>query len=143
MSKSLDLNNKRFSYNAIDDRDIIRLIDVVRQGISFGLFYTFAKNTPFNLLEWSVFLNMSERTMQRYKQEKKSFDPIYSEKILQITLVYNLGTDVFGSKGKFNAWLDIENIALGGIKPKELLDNSFGISLLKDELTRIEQGVLA
>ena len=81
--------------------------------------------------------------MQRYKKEKKSFDPIYSEKILEVTLLYNLGAEVFGNKDKFNTWLETKNLALGRIKPKGLLDNTFGIGLLKDELTRIEYGTLA
>ena len=44
---------------------------------------------------------------------------------------------------KLNTWLETKNIMLGGVKPKDLLDNTFGISLVKDELTRIEYGVLA
>ena len=40
-------------------------------------------------------------------------------------------------------WLDAENIALGGVKPKSLLDSTFGIEIVKDELTRIEHGILA
>ena len=86
---------------------------------------------------------MSERTMQRYKKEKKTFDPIYSEKILEVMLLYKLGINVFGNKEKFISWIETKNLALGGVKPKELLDNTFGISLLKDELTRIEHGILA
>lgn len=143
MAKTIDITAKRISYNSIDDKDVISFINAVRLGITFGLFYSFAKRTPFSLTEWSSFLNMSDRTMQRHKRERKSFDPIYSEKILQITLLYNLGIEVFGNKEKFNAWLEAQNLALGGIKPKDLLDNSFGIGLLKDELTRIEHGVLA
>lgn len=139
----LDIADKRISYNAIDDRDILHFINAVRLGISFSSFYNFAKKTPFDLNEWSAFLNMSERTMQRYKRESKSFDPIYSEKILQITLLYNLGIDVFEEKDKFNAWLATNNLALGGVCPKNLLDNTFGINLVKDELTRIEHGILA
>ncbi len=53
------------------------------------------------------------------------------------------GIEVFGKQDNFNVWLNTKNIALGGIKPKELLDSSFGIQILKDELTRIEQGILA
>ena len=143
MSKEFDINDKRISYASIDDKDVLYFIGAVRHGFTFTIFYNFAKKTPFSLLEWSVFLNMSERTMQRHKRQKKSFDPIYSEKILQITLLYNLGIEVFGNKDKFNAWLQTQNLALGGIKPKEMLDNSFGIGLIKDELTRIEHGVLA
>ena len=143
MHKALNITDPRISYNSIDDKDVIRFINTVRQGIAFPSFFTFVKKTPFSLSEWSFFLNMSERTMQRYKREKKSFDPIYAEKILQITLLYNLGIEVFGNKDKFNTWLETTSVALGGIKPKELLDNSFGIGLLKDELIRIEHGVLA
>ena len=53
------------------------------------------------------------------------------------------GIEVFDDQDKFNVWLLTKNVALGGIKPKDLLDSSFGIQLLKDELTRIEHGVLA
>ena len=58
-------------------------------------------------------------------------------------LIYKLGVNVFGDKEKFISWSETKNLALGGVKPKELLDNTFGISLLKDELTRIEHGILA
>ena len=58
-------------------------------------------------------------------------------------MLYNLGTEIFGDKVKFDSWLESDNIALGGQKPKAFLDNTFGIGLLKDELIRIEQGVLA
>ncbi|UOB17526.1 type II RES/Xre toxin-antitoxin system antitoxin [Abyssalbus ytuae] len=143
MEEALDLNNPRFSYGSIDDRDILFLIKAVRKGIEFNKFLALTEKSPFTLNEWSGFLHISERTMQRYKREKKAFDPIHTEKILEVTLLYKHGVEVFGNKEKFNEWLDTINLAIGGIKPKELLDNTFGISLLKDELTRIEYGVLA
>ncbi len=143
MAKAIDITDRKTSYNSIDDKNVIFFIQAVRHGFTFRIFWSIAKKTPFSLGEWSGFLNMSERTMQRYKREQKTFDPIYSEKILQVSLLYNLGIEVFGIKGKFDSWLETQNLALGGIKPKELLDNSFGIGLLKDELTRIEHGVLA
>lgn len=141
MAKSLDLANVKIS--SIDDSDVMLYIRTIRNGITFIAFSNFAKTTPFSYSEWSAFLHMSERTLQRYKQEKKAFDPIHSERILQIGLLYNFGVEVFGSSEKLNNWLETKNLALGGTKPKELLDNSFGIGLLKDELTRIEQGILA
>lgn len=62
---------------------------------------------------------------------------------LEIALLYLKGLDVFVDSQKFNTWLESQNIALGGIKPKDLLDNTFGINMIKDELSRIEHGVLA
>ena len=138
MGKALDI-----SYSSVDDRDVLQLINTIREGIKYALFISLADKSPFSLAEWSGFLHISERTMQRYKKEKKSFDPIYSEKILEVTLLYKFGIDVFGSNEKFNSWLETKNIILGGVKPKEMLDNTFGISLVKDELTRIEYGLLA
>jgi putative toxin-antitoxin system antitoxin component (TIGR02293 family) len=119
------------------------LITTSRNGIPYNTFTEMTLQSPFNLHDWSMFLHLSEKTIQRYKKEKKSFDPLHSEKIMQITMLYNRGVEVFGSKNNFNVWLDSTSIALGGVKPKELLDNAFGISLLNNELTKIEHGILA
>lgn len=141
--KTIELAEKAFSYNSVDDKDVFSIINTIKKGIKFSVFTSIAQNSPFSLIEWSQFLNVSERTMQRYKKERKSFDSNSSEKIIEITLLYRYGIEVFGNKEKFNSWLETKNLALGGITPKELLDNTFGINLLKDELTRIEYGVLA
>ena len=50
---------------------------------------------------------------------------------------------MFEDKANFDSWLDTKSIGLGGIKPKDLFDTTFGINLVCDELTRIEHGVLA
>lgn len=141
--KAIELSLNKFNYNSVDDRDVFSIIKAIKKGIRYKDFFSIAQNSPFTLTEWSGFLNISERTMQRYKKERKSFDADSSEKIIEITLLYNYGIEVFGNKEKFNNWLETKNLALGGITPKELLDNTFGINLLKDELTRIEYGVLA
>jgi putative toxin-antitoxin system antitoxin component (TIGR02293 family) len=143
MAKSTDILEKNLTYKSVDDRNIFILMDAIKAGIKFTYFISITKQSPFSLSEWSGFLQLSERTMQRYKREKGKFDPIQSEKILEILLLYKLGIEVFGNNEKFSAWLGAKNMALGSKKPIELLDNSFGISLLKDELTRIEHGVLA
>lgn len=143
MARTTNMPESKISYDSVDDRDIMFLIDTVRQGIKYSYFVNIADNSPFSMNEWSNFLHLSERTLQRYKRERRTFDTLQSEKILQIALLYRLGIDVFGSKKKFDAWLETENFALGKIRPKELLDNTFGINLLTDELIRIEHGVLA
>jgi len=58
-------------------------------------------------------------------------------------LLVRKGEEVFGDKSKFDAWLNATNVSLGNVVPKNLLDSSFGINLLKDELIRIEYGVFA
>ena len=141
--RTLELNEKKITYNSVDDKDVFSIIKAIKTGIKFSVFTSIAQNSPFTLNKWSGFLNISERSMQRHKKEKRTFDSDSSEKIIEITLLYKYGIEVFGNKEKFNSWLETKSVALGGVVPKELLDNTFGINLLKDELTRIEYGVLA
>jgi putative toxin-antitoxin system antitoxin component (TIGR02293 family) len=143
MKRSVTTRKNSVSDYWIDDNDILSLIRTLKAGIKYAVFIGIANNSPFTLSEWTDFLHLSDRTMQRYKSQKKTFDPVQSEKILEIALLYKLGIDVFGNKQKFNSWLETDNLALGRAKPKSLLDNSFGIGLLHDELMRIEHGVLA
>lgn len=143
MKAAIDLLSKDVSYESVDDRNILDLIETIRVGLDFKSFTTLASISPFTSGEWSKYLHLSERTMQRYKKEKKKFESLQSERILQIALLNKLGIDVFGSQERYNRWLETDNMALGKIKPKDLLDSSFGIDFLKDELVRIEYGVLA
>jgi putative toxin-antitoxin system antitoxin component (TIGR02293 family) len=79
-------------------------------------------------------------SIDTYKR-KKEFNPAVTEKVLEIEEVYRKGLEVFGES--FYQWMNTENIALGGVAPKTLLNNSFGIRLLLDEIGRLEYGVLA
>ena len=80
---------------------------------------------------------------RRNQKENKNFDALYTEKIYEVSMLTNYGVEVFGSIDNFNQWLSTSNVALGGIVPKTLLDSTFGIQVLKDELGRIEHGILA
>lgn len=142
MAKALSLLPD-VSMGNVDDNTILNVIREVRKGIAYNSFTNAVKNVPLTLKEWSGILDLSERTLQRYKKDKRAFDTLQSEKIVQVTLLIRYGRDVFGDENKFNLWLNTENLSIASVKPKELLDSSFGIDLLKDELTRIENGILA
>ena len=98
-------SNSALSYSSIDDRGIVHLIQTTRTGVAYALFQNIMENSAFSIKEWADYLHISERTMQRYTKEKKVFDPIQSERILEIALVYKFGVSVFGSKDHFDIWL--------------------------------------
>lgn len=137
------MKTENITFRSLDNNDIFKLINATREGVDYKIFNDFSITYPLNSIVWSKILNMSERTIQRYKREKKRFDSIHTEKLLLIMLLFKKGSEVFGDTTNFLTWTNSENIALGGGKPIDLLDNSFGINLVKDELLRIEHGVLA
>ena len=143
MGKLAKNRTDQIRYDFLDDRNIFFLIQKVREGIRYSTFTEMVDNIRFSISEWSKILHLSERTFQRYRVEKKKFTPIHSEKIVQIILLYDRGTEVFGDSDKFNNWLNTKNVALGGTVPKNLLDNTFGIRMIFDELDKIEHGTLA
>jgi putative toxin-antitoxin system antitoxin component (TIGR02293 family) len=132
-----------FTYHSADDSQVLAIIDAIRNGISVQQFNRIMSDTPFSLSEWAHFLQVSERTIQRSQKENKPFQPVQSERIIDLTMLYQYGVEVFGDKNHFDLWLNSTSVALGGRTPKELLDTKFGIGMVKDELGKIEHGILA
>jgi len=130
-------------YNTNTPRLTQKLITKTREGISFGEFEYFLDRSPIHLEEWAGLLHLSERTLQRYKKDNKSFESIHSERILDLFMLFKFGEDVFGDKNIFQSWLHDENIPLGNVTPLTLLDTSFGIVMVKEELGRIQHGIFA
>src|ERR1039457_1269009 len=107
----LQVNEPLVEYGLPFDIRLSALIGLVREGIKYSRFNQILNEIPFTLHEWARYLHLSERTMQRYKVEKKTFDPIYSDKILQIMILYKRGIDVFGSKPNLDTWLETKSLA--------------------------------
>ena len=123
--------------------DKMLIISAIRNGIPYSLFSLIKDITPFSEDDWAEILNMSTKSLSRYKQVSRQFKPLQSEKIVEMAEITEAGKDVFGDIGKFRLWLDTPNFALGGLKPFELLKDSYGKELVLAELTRIEHGILA
>ena len=118
------------------------VVDVIRQGIPNPLFMSIKDLTPFSDQEWSDFLDISLKSLQRYKKESDYvFRSIHSEKIIELMEVTVVGLEVFDSAEDFAAWLNASSHALGNRCPIELLRDSYGKDLVLSELHRIDQGV--
>ena len=126
-----------------EDAAVYEVMNVLRRGISFSTFLHIAKESFLDMHEWAKILHLDTRTLQRYKTSNLTFAPLQSEKILEIKFLNKLGADIFGDTDRFYVWLSADNISLGNIKPKDLLDNAFGIAVVRDELLKIQYGVLA
>lgn len=118
------------------------VIILIREGVPYSLFNVLQDYTPYTEKEWAEYLNLSTKSLQRYKQSAKSFKPLQSEKIIEMSEVTSIGLDVFGNSEKFKLWLNTPNFALGKLTPIELLRDSYGKEMVIGELIKINHGIL-
>ncbi len=136
-------SNKNLTYSDFLSNRML-IIHSIRKGIPYSLFKHIKANTPFTDADWASFLNISSKSLQRYKNEEDHiFKPIHSEKIIELAEVTNLGKEVFDSLEQFYFWLNSPSFALGNMKPVELLTNSYGKEMVINELNRIDEGIFA
>lgn len=134
--------NKAVTYEDFLSNKML-IIVAIRTGIPYSLFGLIQAYTPFTENDWANFLDISTKSLQRYKTTAEHhFKPIHSEKIIEMAEVTKVGLDVFGSMEKLRLWLTTPNYALGSLKPIELLKDSYGKELVISELTRINYGIL-
>lgn len=123
--------------------DEFQLMQYSRHGIPANYFWAILKDSPFSHNDWAKFMQADEETVQSYLHFERRISRAHSERIIEVYRILRQGAAIFGSMGEFYIWLNTKIPALGNIEPKSLLDNTFGIQIVRDELTRIEHGVLA
>lgn len=117
------------------------IISLIREGVPYSLFSLIQYVTPFNENDWADILEISTKSLQRYRQTSKQFKPLQSEKIIEMAEVTKAGLEVFDNMDQFKLWLDTPNFSLGNLTPMELLKDSYGKEMVLGELTRINHGI--
>ena len=123
----------------LSDKMLMRL--VIQEGVPYRVFSLIQDITPLTEEDWAELLDLSTKSMHRYKQQAKVFRPIQSEKIIEMAEVTKIGIDFFGDREKFKTWLLIPNFALGNARPIDLLKDSYGKEMVVAELTRVAHGI--
>ena len=112
----------------------------LRAGLSYTTVTSLARHTGFAPQRIFAAVNLSARTMERRKKQKKlSADE--SQKIARFARVVALGDAVFEDQQITSRWLERENSALGGLVPLELLDTEEGAREVESVLHRLEYGI--
>jgi len=120
----------------------MELINLSNKGVSKEVLLRLAKYLNISLGQMAEMLPLTERTIQRYQRGQR-FNKVVSEQILQIAEVSARGSEVFGGRKKFLAWVNSPSRAFGNRTPFSLLSSRFGNEAISDELGRIEHGVLS
>lgn len=133
------LGGRRYIKKEIHNR--LELYELVQQGIYKGALDVMQANTGLTSQEIAFAFPVSTRTLCRYKKQKK-LSPSISERLVELAELFSIGIGVFEKADLFYLWLRSPSVALGN-KPINLIGNAIGIDILKDELGRIEHGVMA
>jgi len=115
----------------------LRLVHRSRQGVTRKALNHLSRKIGRSVSLLAEILPASYSTLTK----KEVFDKATSGHILLIEGIFSYGVEVFGDLDKFNQWLDIPVSGLDDATPFSLLDTSFGIELIKDELSKIDYGL--
>jgi len=116
-------------------------IDIASKGLNANIIKNFRDYFNLSLDMTAHMLNVSEPSIYRWTKANKNLERNVSIKLFEISELFLLGTEIFGSKENFFKWLNLPNTALGGRQPRELIDMPEGVSKVRDILGRIEYGV--
>ncbi|MBL4772451.1 MAG: DUF2384 domain-containing protein [Alcanivoracaceae bacterium] len=118
------------------------LYELSKVGIPKIALVSLVKNINTSMRAMSEILHVTERTLQRKKDQDLLSENI-SEHVIQIAEVYMRGSQVFGNNDAFEAWMKAPSKAFANRKPKELLSSRYGVHIVLDELGRIEHGIFS
>jgi len=124
-------------------RDRFTLVWNANQGLPAEAFFEVADHSGYHRDQLAGLLDLSQKTMLRYRQENKRLSPVTSEMLLKLMALFRKGQDLFGDLAAFKRWLEKPAYGLGEQLPFDLLHTSGGMDLVLEELVRIEYGDLA
>ena len=116
-------------------------IHIANKGLDAKVIDNFRSYFDLSLNTTARMLCVSEPSIYRWTRSNKKLERNISIKLFEISELFLLGEEVFGSRENFFKWLNLPNTALGGMQPGELIDIPEGVSKVRDILGRIEHGV--
>lgn len=125
------------------DVSFLKLVHVSRQGLSYAKFKIAMEAFQLSKQVLASLLHISERTLDRIHKEKKRLSTPQTERVLELSLLYEHGWACFGDQEAFRDWLETSYFPYGGVTPLSLLDTSQGIKMVHTALGRIEHGITA
>lgn len=115
------------------------LIEITRRGLPSHALDTLAGQLGVTENEMSRFLHVSHHTLVRNRG--KILDKHLSDHLISVGKVFARCVELFRSTDYGSRWLKSPLLALGNVRPLDLLDATTGVTMVMNVLGRIEQGV--
>jgi putative toxin-antitoxin system antitoxin component (TIGR02293 family) len=120
----------------------LAFVPMARAGFPFAALEATAGSLGRSVEATAKVIDIPQRTIYVRKLAKR-LRPEESDRVLRLAIVIAEAEEVLGSREKAHRWLSKPSRALGGETPESLLATEYGAQLVREELSRIENGVLA
>lgn len=122
--------------------DPIAVINLIQAGIPYRVFEQIQHALPFSDQDWAGFLELSTKSLQRYKAEAGFyFKGFHAQRILEVAELMQSAFAYFGDMAKLKHWLNTPAFVFDGLKPMQLLQDSYGKTLLLATIHRMRHGI--
>lgn len=138
MSTTIEL--KSILHITKDPDNPLNIFAVIQKGLTKSTALKVKELLGLTLKEFTRLLTRSERTFERKKAEE-SFDPVMTERIIDLARIAVSGGKVFASPRELKEWLHEPNRALDNLKPVDVMNTHLGCGLVVDLLKRTQYGV--
>ncbi len=115
---------------------------LIREGLQYSAVLRMKESLKLTEQELSDILGVSPRTLIRYKEKRKRFSPVESDRAYRYAKIFANAIDVFGGEEEAREWLHIPQTGLGGRVPLDMMRTEAGAQEVEDLLGRIEYGVV-
>ncbi len=119
---------------------LIEMAQTVRSGLPWAALESMGSALSMSQAELAVMLHIRARTLSRRKSAGR-LEAMESDRLFRLARIFAHAVEVFESEERARDWLETENRALGGRKPRELLDTDIGAQEVDGVLGRIEHGI--
>ena len=123
-----------------DTDNPLNIFAVIQKGLTKSTALKVKDLLGLTLREFTPLLARSERTFER-KKAGESFDPVMTERLIDLARVAVAGSKVFDGPGELKEWLREPNRALNNLRPVDVMNTHVGCGLVRDLLKRTQYGV--
>lgn len=121
--------------------DTPRLLERVRQGLSYSAWERFVRNTALPKHAAATLVQISSRTLNRRKEEGR-LHPDESDRLLRATRIFAETLALFeGDAEQTRRWLTSPQLALGGSTPLDYATTGIGAREVENLIGRLEHGI--
>ncbi len=115
------------------------IVALARKRLDTKVFYDLAETIQMTEKNLAEIIHLSTRTISNYRDQKKTIEPLYSEHLLKLILLFEKGEELFGTIEEFNYWLKKPFWNSKEI-PMDWIVTPGGVDLLLEEMERLAQG---